>query len=88
MVDLVLDMLLLSEDNAGAEQVMATEKVENELGTLTVKEVDSEKAKAGLEAYPKKVVDSEKVKAGLGTLTGAEAVELRRIGVDLARVGP
>ncbi len=67
--DLVLDKLLLSEDNAKAGQVVDSEKVETESGTLTVKEMDSKKAKAGLRTCPEKVPNSEKVKARLGTLT-------------------
>ncbi len=37
-----------------------SEKVETELGTLTVKEVGFKKAKVGLEKCLKKVVDSER----------------------------
>ncbi len=47
MVDLVLDKLSQSEDNAGAGQAVDFEKLETELGSLTVKEVDSKKAKTG-----------------------------------------
>ncbi len=85
MADLVLEWLLLSEYNAGARQVVDSEKVETELGTFAVKEVDSKKAKTGLGICPEKVVDSVKVKAGLRTLTGAKATELRIV-VYLARV--
>ncbi len=41
MADLVLDKVSLSEYNAEAGQVVDSEKVETESGTLTVKEVDS-----------------------------------------------
>ncbi len=58
--------------------------VETESGTLTVKEVDSKQAIAVLGTCPEKVVDSVKVKARLGTLTGAEAEELRIV-VDKGR---
>ncbi len=37
VVDLVLDKLSLSEDNARAGKVVNSEKVETELGTFTVK---------------------------------------------------
>ncbi len=88
VAELVLDKLSLSEDNAGAGQLVDSEKEETEPGTLAVKEVDSEKAKAGSGTCPEKVVDSEKVKAGLRTLTDAEAAEVSRIVVDLVRVEP
>ncbi len=87
MPDLVLDKVSLSEYNTGAGQVVDSEKVETESGTLTVKEMDSKKVKAKLETCPEKVVDSVKVKARLGTPTGVEAAELRIV-VDLTRVEP
>ncbi len=87
MADLVLDKVSLSEYNAEAGQVVDSEKVETESGTLTVKEVDLKKAIAVLGTCPKKVVDSVKVKARLGTLTRAEAAELRIV-VDLTMVEP
>ncbi len=62
---------------------MHSEKVETESVTLSIKEVDSEKTKVGLRTCPEKVVDSGE---GERTLAGAEAVGLRRIVVDLARV--
>ncbi len=87
MADLVLDEVSLSEYNTGAGQVVDSEKVETEWGTLTVKEVNSKKTKTGLGTCSEKVVNSVKMKVGLGTLTGAEAAELRTV-VDLTRVEP
>ncbi len=48
----------------GRGQVVNSENVEMELGTLAVKEVDTKKEKAVLGAHPEKIVDSEKMKAG------------------------
>ncbi len=88
MANLVLEKLSLSEDNAGAGQLVDSKKVETEPGTLAVKGMDSEKAKAGSGTYPEKVIDSEKVNAGPETLTDAKAAEVSKTVVDLARVGP
>ncbi len=44
VVDLILDKLSLLEDNTGTGKVVDSEKVETELGILTVKEMDSKRA--------------------------------------------